>query len=258
MPASLHINAIATSTGVHVHDHQQLMIGLDGRMDCDLPSVSASLVRASVGFLPSGTLHRYAGRDSNCRVLVLDYQVDDPFITALFEASGEENAHLLNIQEALLKPSVALDRLLGWYASVGRLERLYLPAVRNQIISGILTEVMIGQKDIDRVIRHSRICPDALQNWVDTRLSESISVAAMANAFYLSESHLYVAVKNLLGCSPAQFITQRRMHQAIALLKQTRLTIGHIAIQVGYADTASFSKAFHRYFGASPRAYRQS
>ncbi|GLO16098.1 transcriptional regulator [Pseudomonas putida] len=257
MPAELHINTIATTTGAHNHDHQQVMIGLEGRMDCELPSVSAPLLRGAIGFLPSGTMHLYAGRDEGCRVLVLDYDIDDPFISALYDASGYQASTFKENQALIQKPSNALARLLTQYSTQGRLNSLHQPAVKNQIISGILTEIMIGENSrLTREIRSSRLDPAQLQNWIDYHLDEPITVAQIADTFHISESYLYVLLKNLMGCSPLQYLTQRRMQRAADLLKKEKLLVGHIACQVGYADTAAFDKAFRNFFGITPRQYR--
>lgn len=105
-------------------------------------------------------------------------------------------------------------------------------------------------------MRSSRVDPIQLQNWIDLRLNEPITVTQIAEAFHISESYLFVLVKNLMGCSPVQFLTQRRMYHAANLLKTEKLMVGHIAGQVGYADTAAFDKAFRKYFGVTPRQFR--
>ncbi|PAV27421.1 AraC-like DNA-binding protein [Tamilnaduibacter salinus] len=49
-----------------------------------------------------------------------------------------------------------------------------------------------------------------------------------------------------------------RMREASSRLMRMDLTIGVIAEQLGFADTASFSRAFRRYTGMSPRDYRKN
>jgi AraC-like DNA-binding protein len=43
---------------------------------------------------------------------------------------------------------------------------------------------------------------------------------------------------------------------AIFLIAQKNLPIATIARRLGYAETACLTRAFHRWFGMSPRAYR--
>lgn len=256
---SLHINAIAQTSGEHVHDYQQLMIGLSGRMDCELSTALAPLMRGSVGFLPQGARHRYAGRDADCRVLVLDYHLDDPFISALCQASGASAECLgLRAEANLSRPSAALIGLLDWNAAQGRFDRLQVPAVRNQLIASLLTEIVVGDSlPMRETLQRSRISLEALHAWVDAHLAEPIGVIDLAAAFCLSESHSFVAVKTLAGCSPMQFVTRRRMRLAIELLRGSSLRLEEIALRVGYAELSSFSKTFRRHVGVAPGSYRK-
>lgn len=47
----------------------------------------------------------------------------------------------------------------------------------------------------------------------------------------------------------------RRLSVAARLLRGTDLPVGAVARRVGYGDHAPFTKAFHRRYGMSPRAY---
>jgi AraC-like DNA-binding protein len=42
------------------------------------------------------------------------------------------------------------------------------------------------------------------------------------------------------------------------LLHEPDATVTDIAFDLGYADVSHFSRAFHRWAGVSPRAYRRS
>jgi AraC-like DNA-binding protein len=48
------------------------------------------------------------------------------------------------------------------------------------------------------------------------------------------------------------------MHKAIELILENRLTTAEIASLVGYESEAAFSKAFKKWNGKGPGAYRRS
>jgi AraC family transcriptional activator of mtrCDE len=48
------------------------------------------------------------------------------------------------------------------------------------------------------------------------------------------------------------------MHKAIEMLQEGRLTTSEIASLVGYESEAAFSKAFKKWNGQGPGAYRRS
>jgi AraC-like DNA-binding protein len=54
-----------------------------------------------------------------------------------------------------------------------------------------------------------------------------------------------------------EMVTQMRMHQAQELLTNTDNLVKSIAYLLGYSDSFSFSAAFKRYTGYSPREFRK-
>ena len=57
--------------------------------------------------------------------------------------------------------------------------------------------------------------------------------------------------------SYSQLLDQVRRKEACRLLSETSLKITDIAEKLGYSDPASFSRAFHRWTGGTPRGYRE-
>ena len=74
----------------------------------------------------------------------------------------------------------------------------------------------------------------------------------------MSQTNLYRKLQSLLGISGHQFIQDIRMKHAGLLLANNQLTVHEIAMRVGFADAKYFSKAFRKYYGALPSAYRNT
>jgi hypothetical protein len=60
-----------------------------------------------------------------------------------------------------------------------------------------------------------------------------------------------------LGRSPMQHLTSLRIEQSQHLLAATQDKVESIARQVGFEDASVFSRAFKRWVGRSPKAYRE-
>ena len=52
------------------------------------------------------------------------------------------------------------------------------------------------------------------------------------------------------------YVRQRRLQRGEALLRGTRLSVGEIAAQVGYASQSAFTAALVRVHGCTPRELR--
>lgn len=91
-----------------------------------------------------------------------------------------------------------------------------------------------------------------VRDYIDTHYQEAISIEQLAELATLSEYHFYRTFKQTFGLTPHQYILKQRLKQAMVLLKSKHLTVSKVADQTGFADLASFSKAFKKAFGFPP------
>ena len=92
--------------------------------------------------------------------------------------------------------------------------------------------------------------------FIDQRYSYAISVEDVADYAGVSRSTLFRIFTRYLEISPKEYLDSYRIRKAMYLLKETDLTIGAIAVSVGYDNGLYFSKAFHKMTGQSPSLYR--
>lgn len=85
----------------------------------------------------------------------------------------------------------------------------------------------------------------------------SITIADVANHLGLDRSYFSAIFRQSQGISPNEYLTQIRMQQSSWMLRNKMMPVKQIAQYAGYHDALTFSKAFKRFFGVSPRAYRE-
>jgi len=83
-------------------------------------------------------------------------------------------------------------------------------------------------------------------------------VATLASKVGMSRSTFAGRFAELVGEPPLHYVTRWRMQKAAALLREGSATLGDIADRVGYESEAAFSKAFKRWVGSAPGAYRKA
>ncbi|HWI71695.1 MAG TPA: AraC family transcriptional regulator, partial [Baekduia sp.] len=81
-------------------------------------------------------------------------------------------------------------------------------------------------------------------------------VAHYADALAVPAAALSRALVAVTGRATKELIVERVMLEAMRLLRFTDLTIGEIAYKIGYGDQLYFSRAFKKYAGRAPQAYR--
>ena len=79
----------------------------------------------------------------------------------------------------------------------------------------------------------------------------------IAAAIGVSEDYLSRIFRQELDISPWEYLNRYRILQAIERLRRTSDSIGTVARQVGFKDSAYFSRVFHKVTGLSPTAFRE-
>lgn len=93
--------------------------------------------------------------------------------------------------------------------------------------------------------------------YLEAHLSDADALQKMTRQLGVSSRQCQRLFRITLGRSPSECLTELRMRRAATLLRTTRLTISEIALEVGYLSLSHFSRVFYRYFGKTPRAFRQ-
>lgn len=83
-----------------------------------------------------------------------------------------------------------------------------------------------------------------------------LTAQQLARALGASERTLHRRLKQASGETPKSFIDRVRFEAARMLLETTTQSVKQLAASSGYSDETSFRRAFHRYSGMTPGAYR--
>jgi len=98
---------------------------------------------------------------------------------------------------------------------------------------------------------------------IERRYQHPISLADVAAELALSPGHLTTVVRRKTGRTVQQWITERRMQQARALLTDggpadSGPTVAAIAHRVGYPDVSYFIRRFRAAHGMTPAQWRDT
>lgn len=128
---------------------------------------------------------------------------------------------------------------------------LYLTALFTEVSKQSANEFQpVRNKAANIITEHYK---NALQQYI----YEKKTVADFAKHLAISKNHLHKCVKLVTGKSAHKLLSEMRILEAKVLLKQTHLTIGEIAINVGKTDHSDFTRFFKSHTGVTPKAYRE-
>ncbi len=142
------------------------------------------------------------------------------------------------------------------YRPSGIAAKLYYESVVVQALSLLMNQSLPEQKhrltDEDIAALHT-VC-----EYLDVHYrTNAIRVQELAKNACMSPSKLKYAFKQQYNCTISEYVSRKRIQQALELLLNSRLDIAQIAGQVGYKKASSFSAAFRNATGTLPNRYRK-
>lgn len=185
-----------------------------------------------------------------------DREITRPLLTALpsilpeSRGSNEQKQIVLEIGTKFLALESAQNRL-------GK------TTIINRLASIMLIECLRGY--IEKL-------PDATHSWLkalkDPYLSKALAVMhdspdynwtihKLAEVAGMSRSSFAEHFREIVGEPPLTYLTDYRLRLAARYLRLQENSISRISELVGYASDSTFSQAFKRVYGMSPRKYRQ-
>lgn len=94
---------------------------------------------------------------------------------------------------------------------------------------------------------------DELMDITEDKIADAdFSVERLGRKIGVSRPQLYRKVFAVTGKSPVSFIRDVGLNKALSLIKENKLNISEIALEVGYNNPSYFSQSFFRKYGVKP------
>ncbi|MEP0264588.1 AraC family transcriptional regulator [Dokdonia sp.] len=190
-----------------------------------------------------------------CGHFDFDRNMDHPFIKELpamikiSESDVKQFYWLRNITDLVIDE--ATKEQSGSTVIVNKLgEILFIHTLRayiekNKSTSGFIAAIQDVR--ISRVLKEIHSFPEN-----DWQLEQLAQIAGMSRTSFANR------FKSLLGETPFNYLTQWRIIQAKELLAENSLSVGEVALQVGYKSEAAFNRVFKKRVEQTPLKFRQN
>lgn len=96
-----------------------------------------------------------------------------------------------------------------------------------------------------------------VQEYINQNFASQIGLTDAADAVGRNASYVSRLIKQYLGKSFTQILTEKRIAEAKRLLQSTSLKIGEIAEQTGYPNLRYFNRIFSSHVGMTANDYRK-
>ena len=91
---------------------------------------------------------------------------------------------------------------------------------------------------------------------IDRDYARPLDIPALARIAAVSEAHFIRTFRVVFGETPHRYLQRRRIERAMALLRDTELSVTSVCYRVGFSSLGTFSRTFRDLVGRSPSEYR--
>lgn len=95
-----------------------------------------------------------------------------------------------------------------------------------------------------------------LTDLMEASVPAMLPIRDLAAIMGMSEKYFLQYFRREIGCSPGTFMNRQRMNYAARLLYDDSLSLDDVAQKMLFSDRYAFSKAFRKYYGEAPGAFR--
>jgi AraC family transcriptional regulator len=250
-----------------------LLCRLEGETSAATKTVDSRAIRkhtrpGDVTFIPSGEYAHYA-LERSIDVLELyisptlvqkfsEQHVKDGRAASIRPVFAEEDLWLAGYFRMLESeinsfrdPAPALDALLLGQAQqllLGHLLRRYSDL--SSAYTGALDPTRAGYALRPHLLRR-------VTDFIEANLPSDIRLGDLARLAHLSERHFIRAFRAAIGCTPYQYVLERRLRACAELLHvRPNVPIADVAASMGFNSQSYFATKFSERYGVTPSRYR--
>ena len=234
---ALSLRSYGANGGAHAHDHVQVVLPLAGGMAMEVGGRGGEVDARQAAFIAPGTAHAQSAQGEN-RFLILDCAADDIGAAGCDRFAG---------QPYLAIPA-SLRRMLD-YIDLRR-DGGGLPAA----VSGHCLPLLLQALGADAA-PESRL--RRLLQRLDAAPGDPWSVERMAAELHLSASRLHALFRQELDTTPQAWLAELRLRQVMRALADGDTPVAMLAIENGWSDQTTLTRAMRRATGQTPAAYRR-
>lgn len=244
----------------HHHDFEELIIGIEGRLEHFIDFKSTTFRAPFVSFVTKGKIHRVQPgmENGNCKMWVLRFKSE--FIA---ETTFQLYAHYHDHANVTLSPGTCFDRLVTICEMIaGEMQQPVQDlAVVRHLLSALFTMIESERRKTELDETGSVSTQNTTFKNFLAILEENFrrpeGVEFYAEKLFMSSRNLNLICNQILQKSVSEIIETRKLIEAKNLLTTTDKTIAEIGFDLGYSEKAYFTAVFKKKSGQTPSEFRE-
>lgn len=166
-----------------------------------------------------------------------------------------ECASLVSPFYASASLSAFIELFISEYGKENRDDENVLIPLSRIIVAGIIDSAAQNNASEEHTASYFKGIRIATE-YINANFDKQLSIENLADVCGLSYSYFSNCFKRTFGDTPKGYITNLRINKAKYYLTETVLPIKEISTKCGFSHFNTFTSAFKKYVGVSPREYR--
>jgi AraC family transcriptional activator of pobA len=244
----------------HAHDFEELIIGVQGRLEHFIDFKTDSLEAPLVSFVTKGKFHRVIPQvvDGQCNMWVLRFKSEFiPETTFQLYSYYHDHATIKLSEDACFQRLVTVCELID-----GEMKQ---PEPDYSVVQHLLS-ALFAMIEAER--KRAEPMTDPLNKTQNTTFKNFLAILEdnyrrpegvefYAEKLFMSARNLNTICQNIMHKSVSEMIETRKLIEAKNLLLNTDQTIAEIGFELGYEDKSYFSSVFRKKSGQTPSEFRE-
>lgn len=250
----------------HGHNYVEMIYQVQGKTEHLINGVQPLLLQqGQLLFLGRGTEHEIKAaeaRDVAVNFFLIPSFFDNAAISiggnsalAMFLTGNLNNTKLqsgylvFDIQDAGIIENLLENLIIGQMDGVSEsIQRLTLELLLQHLSSMSEKVVVHSQLDYEQAVVFG------ILSRIESKMR--INLSQEAKQLQMDVTALSRLIKKYTGCSFMELLHTARFNRAIAMLRDTEISVTDIATAIGYENTAFFYRRFEERYGCTPIVYR--
>lgn len=256
----------------HTHDFIELVYVYSGSGSHGLNGTHIDVSRGDLFFLNIGQSHTFHSKDGMelVNILLQPRFISEELIHSenaleilgltLFEEFGGTVDKLFSYisfrGKELLEIEAIMDEMIKEHAGKQTGYRIALKGYMEVLLTKIFRRM--GNMDAGHMLQQlDRISPGLLK-YIEENCFENLTLTELARKSFYNPSYFSTVFKAVCGKTLTEFIHEKRIQEAVRLLKETQDSIEEICTRVGYRDKKRFYQLFKEQTGSTPGDLRRT
>lgn len=240
----------------HAHGHAEHCLLIEGRCRFSFDHAGCVLEAGDLVVCPAGLSHAeaYVRPGEGYRLAWWNLSEAEPrlHVTRYARRGGFAMEHLMNLALLPADAREKLATLRAVAASAGRPDPEVVREAMLTVTLALYRRVLDGgEAQLDTRAQLVRRAADHIR----ANTGRALTLAEVAQAVHVSPNYLTSLFRAETGTPLGRFILVERIALAQRRLRQPGSSVKAVALELGFADPFTFSRAFKRVAGRSPKSW---